>query len=115
MRILKLGGAEIFTKRFFPIEDIVLRAGFEPDGSLIRYYSDEIHGDNLTGGVLTYHNFGWRLIDDMSAAGYIDAGIEICLEPRLGLYSSNCPVWTDAETGQPGNMLPIVITGRKPS
>lgn len=114
-RVLAPGGATLFTTPVFPMERSVLRAEFAPDGALIRHHPDEIHGDNLTGGVLAFHNFGWGLVEDMRAAGFADARVETCLEPRLGLYSSNCPLWTKREPLQPGNMLPLVLAGGRPA
>ncbi|SFJ43908.1 class I SAM-dependent methyltransferase [Jannaschia pohangensis] len=113
-RILKPGGQLIFTTPVFPMRENVLRAEIAADGSLIRHHPDEIHGDNLTGGILAFHNFGWGLIEDLRRIGFGDVAVEVCLEPRLGLYSSNCPLWTTLDPLQPGNMLPLVLVARKP-
>jgi len=113
LRVLKPGGMLIYTAPFFPIAQSILRAEHATDGSLIRHFPDEIHGDNLTGGILAYHNFGWDLVETHRADGFMSAYVEVCLSPKLGLYSSNCPIWTDTESGQPGNMLPLVLIAQK--
>jgi len=113
LRVLKPGGMLIYTAPFFPIAQSILRAEHAADGSLIRHFPDEIHGDNLTGGILAYHNFGWDLVEAHRADGFMSGYVEVCLSPSLGLYSSNCPIWTDAESGQPGNMLPLVLIAQK--
>lgn len=111
-RVLKSGGLLIYTAPFFPIEKSFLRAEHAADGRLIRHLPDEIHGDNLTGGILAYHNFGWDLIEAQKLVGFDQVGVEVCLAPELGLFSTNCPIWTELDPPQPGNMLPIVILGQ---
>ncbi|WP_298258104.1 class I SAM-dependent methyltransferase [uncultured Litoreibacter sp.] len=112
-RILKPGGWSIFTTPMFPMEKNMLRAEIGPDGTLIRHLPDEIHGDNLTGGILAFHNFGWELVENLREAGFSEVSVEVCLAPELGLYSSNCPLWTTFDPFQPGNMLPLVFVARR--
>lgn len=113
LRVLRPGGATIFTTPLFPLRRSILRAAFDRTGQLVRLLPDEIHGDYLTGGVLAFHNFGWDLIGLMRDVGFAEAYVEVCYMPKLGLFSSNCPIWTTHIPPQPGNMLPLVIVGRK--
>ncbi|PTX57717.1 methyltransferase family protein [Litoreibacter ponti] len=113
-RILRPGGRLIFTTPMFPMQKNMLRAEIDDAGNLIRHLPDEIHGDNLTGGILTFHNFGWELVEILREIGFTDVGVEVCVEPKLGLFSTNCPIWTSLDPFQPGNMLPIVLKAVKP-
>jgi len=113
-RVLKPGGLLLFTTPVFPMEKNVLRAEIGPDGALIRHHRDEIHGDNLSDGVLTFHNFGWELVENLRAVGFSDSYLEVCLANELGFFSTNCPLWTSLEPLQPGNMLPLVVIAEKP-
>ncbi|SHF70512.1 Methyltransferase domain-containing protein [Litoreibacter ascidiaceicola] len=112
-RILKPGGKLVFTAPVFPMEHSVLRAELGDDGTLIRHHPDEIHGDNLTDGVLTFHNFGWDLVETLRIIGFEPAKLEVCVSDDLGLYSTNCPLWTSLDPLEPGNMLPLVVVGEK--
>ena len=89
-RILKPGGAHIFTAPFY-----VHRASIEnrslhgPDGSLTHLRKPWYHGDPLRpDGVLCYNVFAIELLAEMERIGY-HARLLRLHDPRLGIYGIN--------------------------
>jgi len=108
LRVLRPGGATIFTAPFFHVMDqTFVRAALKSDGSIEHYAPEERHGDPLSPeGILAFYNFGWSLLADMRAAGFVDVRLGILYRPDLGLVSNGCPV-------SHGNMLPVFFSGTK--
>lgn len=107
-RVLKLGGQTIFTAPFFHerIETFV-RASLRPDGSLEHFAPEERHGDPLSpDGILAFYNFGWSLLDEIRAAGFIEVTINMIYSGDMGLVSTGCPV-------SESNMMPVYISAKK--
>lgn len=109
-RILRPGGATIFTAPFFDILDEGwVRARVTEDGRIEHLMAEERHGDPLSPeGILAFYNFGWDLLTAIREEGFQDVGATMVYAPDLGLVSNGCPV-------PEGNMLPIYISATKPS
>lgn len=110
LRVLRPGGQTIFTAPFFhALDETFVRAGFDQFGGLVHHAEPELHGDPLVPeGILAFYNFGWSLIDDMRAVGFEDVKLRMLYRPDLGIVSNGCP-------HPPGRMLPVFLTGTKPS
>lgn len=77
-RVLKPGGTFLMSVPFAPASDAnVVRARLHDGGVIEHLLPPEYHGDpvNVEGGVLCYYHFGWELLHDMRAAGFIDANV----------------------------------------
>lgn len=74
-RVLKESGTLVFTIPFFyNIQDTVIRASIDNDGSIIHHLPPEIHGNPLSkSGSLCYQNFGWDILQSLTSAGFNDA------------------------------------------
>jgi SAM-dependent methyltransferase len=110
-RLLAPGGVMIFTTPvFIHLPGNQLKATLNADGSVTHHAEPEYHGDPLNPqGALTFHHFAWPLVADITAAGFTDAELGVHYDPLCGLVSNNHP-----DFGH-GNMLPIVLRGRKPA
>jgi len=109
LRVLKPGGRSIFTAPFFHcLNETFVRARILADGSLEHFAPEERHGDPLSPeGILSFYNFGWNLLDDLWAAGFVDVSLNILYSADLGLVSTGCPI-------PEANMMPVYISARKP-
>lgn len=107
-RVLRPGGATIFTAPFFHERDETLvRAELNSDGTITHFAPEERHGDPLVPeGILAFYNFGWSLLEEMRAAGFHDARIGLLYRPDLGLVSTGCPI-------PEANMMPVFLMGTK--
>ena len=87
-RITRPGGWLVLTA---PIDlhaaASVQRARLRADGSIEHLLEPEYHGDPLGQGVLSYHLFGWDLLDALRAGGYREAAVALQWNPGAGLYS----------------------------
>jgi SAM-dependent methyltransferase len=87
-RITRPGGGLVLT---VPIDlhaqGSVQRARLHGDGRIEHLLEPEYHGDPLGQGVLSYHLFGWDLLDAIRAAGYRDVAIALPWNPDAALYS----------------------------
>jgi SAM-dependent methyltransferase len=74
------------------------------DGSIEYFGPPEYHGDGLRPeGILTWHHFGWKLLDDVRAAGFAHAAIGLAYDPFRGYTTNNHP------TFDYGLMHPLVL------
>jgi SAM-dependent methyltransferase len=104
-RVLRPGGALIFTCPFLiHLSELSVRATEMDDGTITLHAPAEYHGDpTRPEGALTFHHFGWTLLDDCKDAGFTDVACGALYDPFLGFTSNNHPV------ANYGNMLPIVF------
>ncbi|HEU0151719.1 MAG TPA: class I SAM-dependent methyltransferase [Arenimonas sp.] len=79
-RVLRPGGACVFTMPFFPLRATTLvRGRHAADGSLVHLEPPEYHGDGLRSeGIYTYYHFGLDLLGRVAAAGFrtVEVGID---------------------------------------
>jgi SAM-dependent methyltransferase len=76
-RVLAPGGLLVLTVPFDSGRDEhLVRARLKASGEIEHLLPPEYHGDpvNEQGGVLCYQVFGWRLLDELRAAGFRRAG-----------------------------------------
>lgn len=109
LRVLKPGGATVFTAPFFhERRQTNVRAAVLPNGGLVHYAPEERHGDPLNPeGILAFYNFGWTLLDDMRAIGFQDVRLEYFYQPDQGIVSTGCPFPV-------ANMMPVYLVGTRP-
>jgi SAM-dependent methyltransferase len=92
-RVLKPGGQMICTVPFFMTrqEEAVLARPREAGG--IEFFGPpEYHGDGLRPeGILTWHHFGWKLLDDAREAGFAHAHIGLDFDLFCGFATNNHP------------------------
>jgi SAM-dependent methyltransferase len=75
-RVLRPGGALLLTVPFrLDRGEHLLRARVLPSGEIEHLEPPERHGDPLSpeGGILCFRHFGWRLLDELRAAGFAEA------------------------------------------
>jgi SAM-dependent methyltransferase len=108
-RVLKKGGTTLFTTPVFVYQtEHLLRGSMNENGDITNHLPPEYHGDTLRPeGVYTFHYFGPGIIDDLLEAGFSEAAIGVDYDAFIGFTSCNHP--SESE----GNMMPIVIYGRK--
>jgi len=83
-------------------------------GKTIKYLPFEWTGDpKNTDSILAYYDFGFELVEKMKRAGFSNYISVVYYAPGLGLLPNNCPVWTNAEKGVAGNMLPTAVLAKK--
>jgi SAM-dependent methyltransferase len=93
-RVLRPQGEMICTVPFFMRrqEEAVL-ARPRDDGSIEFFGPPEYHGDGLRPeGILTWHHFGWKLLDDARAAGFASAQIGLDYDLFCGFATNNHPL-----------------------
>lgn len=71
-RVLRPGGALLFSVPFYPERETnLVRASEDEAGRITHHLPPEYHGDPLsTDGCLAYHHFGWELLDWVRRAGF---------------------------------------------
>lgn len=87
-RVLKPGGVMLFTVPFF-IDNAqsILRGRPKASGDIEHLQPPEYHGDGLSrGGIYTFHNFGWDILDQIRDAGFSRAEVGFCYAPRKGFH-----------------------------
>lgn len=92
-RVLRPQGQMICTVPFFMTrqEEAVL-ARPRGDGSIEFFGPPEYHGDGLRPeGILTWHHFGWKLLDDAREAGFASAQIGLDYDLFCGFATNNHP------------------------
>ncbi len=75
-RVLRPGGFLLATVPFRAhCHDHLIRARLSASGTVEHLLPPELHGDpmNPEGGSLCYQQFGWKLLDDLRAAGFRNA------------------------------------------
>jgi predicted HAD superfamily hydrolase/SAM-dependent methyltransferase len=85
-RCLKQGGKLLLTAPFhFNLDQTVVRASVNPDGTLTHHLPPLYHGDPLDSkGALCFNDFGWDIMEDLRAAGFPDATVFIFTAPYYG-------------------------------
>ena len=108
-RILSPRGVLIFTTPFFlRLPDNLEKATRNSDGTITHHAAPEYHDDPLSSqGVLTFHHYSWPLVDALSKVGFMRAEVGINYDVFSGFVSNNHPDFNH------GNMLPIIIRGKK--
>lgn len=89
-RVLRAGGVLLFTCPFLMYRtDIATRATEQADGTVVHHETPEYHGDPVRAeGALTFHHFGWQLLQECRDAGFADAHCGVLYDPFLGFTSS---------------------------
>lgn len=107
-RVLRAGGVLLFTCPFLMyLKDNSTRATEQPDGSVVLHGPPEYHGDPVhPEGALTFHHFGWQLLQACKDAGFAEARCGVLYDSYLGFTSAHHPDW------RYGNMLPVVFRAR---
>lgn len=92
-RVLRPGGQMICTVPFFMTRDAeAVLARPAADGSIEFFGPPEYHGDGLRPqGILTWHHFGWKLLDDARDAGFAAAQIGLNFDLFSGFATNNHP------------------------
>ena len=92
-RIISPGGATIFTVPFLQDRyDHEIRATLLTSGAITHHLPAAYHGNPLdAAGSLVYQTFGWKILDDLKAAGFTKALIGVLTDTTLGFTSSNSP------------------------
>jgi len=79
-RVLRPGGACVFSMPFFPLRETTLVRGLHrEDGSLEHLEPAEYHGDGLRSeGIYTYYHFGLDVLGLVRRAGFarLEAGVD---------------------------------------
>ncbi|MBL8299223.1 MAG: methyltransferase domain-containing protein [Rhodanobacteraceae bacterium] len=104
-RVLRPAGQMICTVPFFMTrqEEAVL-ARPRDDGSIEFLGPPEYHGDGLRPeGILTWHHFGWKLLDDAREAGFSRAQIGLDYDLFCGFATNNHP------RAEYGLMYPLLL------
>ena len=73
-RVLALGGTLLLTMPMALGEaSNVVRATVTDAGKILHHMEPEYHGDpvNPDGGILCFYHFGWQILDDLAAAGFL--------------------------------------------
>lgn len=91
VRVLRPGGAMLFTVPFFPDRaHSLLRGRPLPDGGLEHFEAPEYHGDGVNGaGIYTFHSLGADFIERLRAAGFAQAELGLCHAPGEGLAAAD--------------------------
>jgi len=77
-RVLAPGGLLVFTVPFdMNRDDHLIRATLNPSGEIEHLLPPEYHGDPVDpqGGVLCYQVFGWRMLEELRAVGFVRTGV----------------------------------------
>ncbi len=100
LRCLEPGGAFVFSVPFVvEAQATLVRARLDADGHVEHLQPPEYHGDPVShAGCLCYYHFGWDLLDDLRALGFVDVTAFDC--------------WSDAHGYLGGNTL--IFVARKP-
>lgn len=106
-RILRPGGWLFFTCPFYEgLERSIVRARLV-DGEIEHHLAPCYHGNPVNeGGALVFTQPGWDLLDWITAAGFPDADMLLCLDIEQGIVSNACP-YADGRT------WPIIFATQK--
>ncbi len=85
-RILRPGGRLLLSVPFrADAEETLVRARVVEDGSILHLTEPEYHGDPLRPeGCLAFYHFGWDLLDDLRAAGFLNVSSAFFQSTLLG-------------------------------
>lgn len=89
LRVLRPGGRLIFSVPFNGAEVTIERTELR-DGRLVHVLPPDYHGDRYRGKtVLCYRNYGWDIVDRITAAGFCDVEIR---QPTQNLFGYARPI-----------------------
>lgn len=94
-RVLTPGGRAMLTFPWLGGEhfDHMIRAELRPDGTINHILPPEYHGDPADGaGILSFRSFGWKILDEIRAAGFSGASAKYVFGPFHGYASLLYPV-----------------------
>jgi SAM-dependent methyltransferase len=85
-RCLKPDGWLLLTTPIhFGLENSVVRASVNDDGTILHHLPPVYHGDPIDpNGVLCFHDFGWDLLDTLRGAGFSEVEITLFTAPHYG-------------------------------
>lgn len=85
-RVLDNGGMMVFTIPFFFDQQTTrVRASLDTAGQIEHHLPPEFHGNPVSSeGSLCFQNFGWDILDDLKASGFIDAKASLYWGPWQG-------------------------------
>ena len=111
-RILKFGGAHIFTIPFYNHRtSIERRSVMRPDGSIEHRFQPWYHGDPLRpDGVLCYNVFAPELLVELESIGF-EAQLLIVHDPKLGILGNNGLVIVANKVREPSHQRDIIFPG----
>lgn len=90
-RVLRPGGAMLFSVPFFDLDDHLVRCQVI-DGEVIHHLPPAYHGNPVSAdGSLVFTHFGWSLVDDLFSSGFDDVQIALVYDPLQGIISNNNP------------------------
>jgi len=90
-RVLRPGGLLLLCVPYAPaLAGVETLATMDAAGQASHLQPPEYHGDPLGGGVLAFHRFGRGLLEDLGAAGFVDARAIAVEDAAAGLPQ---PVW----------------------
>lgn len=108
-RVLRPGGATLFTLPFYPtLEKNLLRAFLDDRGDLTHIEPPAFHGNPVSGeGALVFFVPGREFVQDVVDAGF---SCQICLtlDPASAVVSNGCPY-------EDGRAWPIAFLAEKPN
>jgi SAM-dependent methyltransferase len=96
VRVLQSGGRALFTFPWMGGEhyEHFVRAEALPDGSIRHIHPPEYHGDPATSEpILSFRNFGWKILDDLRDAGFARASAKYVFGPLHGYFSFVTPIF----------------------
>jgi len=87
-RVLKPSGTLLLSVPFLPGEyPTSVRAKLDDDGNLIHLQTPQYHGDPIhEAGCLCFQDFGWELLDQMRAIGFVKVSMLLYWSDLLGYY-----------------------------
>jgi SAM-dependent methyltransferase len=94
-RALRPGGRAILTFPWLGGRNYehVIRAEQLPDGSIRHLQPPEFHGDPATNqGILSFRSFGWKILDELRAAGFTRASATFVFGPLHGYMTLLTPI-----------------------
>jgi GT2 family glycosyltransferase/SAM-dependent methyltransferase len=76
-RVLRPGGSMLLSVPFLPdAAETLVRAQVDARGDIVHFTEPEYHGDPIrSGGCLSFYHFGWTLLADLSAAGFVESRV----------------------------------------
>lgn len=105
-RVLRPGGALLFTVPMFDLAEHLVRAEIV-GGRLVHHLEPAFHGNPVSDeGSLVFTHHGWPLLQDMRDAGFAVAQIGLLYDPSQGIVSNNNPY-------PEGHMWPVMFRGER--